>query len=67
MGLLSLNSSLLLLLIFCLVTHLLNSTQPRGGCLMGIMAMLKFCKSLDLLVGALGASTSIKSSSNSDL
>ena len=67
MGLSSLNSLLLLLLVFCLVTHLLYSTQTGGGCLMGTMAMLKFYGLLDLLVGALGASTSIKSSSQSDL
>ena len=61
-GLLSLNSSLLLFL----VAYFLNSTQPGGGCLLGIMVMVRFCE-LGLLVWALGASTSIRSSSQSDL
>ena len=46
MGLSFLNSSSLL--VFCLVTCFLNSTQPGEGCLMGFMAMVKFSGSLDL-------------------
>ena len=65
MGLSSLES--LPLLVSCLVTHLLYSTQPGGGCLMGTMGMLKFCELLDFLVWALGVSMSIRSSSQSDL
>ena len=49
-----------------LVTHFLNSAQPVGGCLLGITVMVNCCELLGL-VSALGVSTSIRSSSQSDL
>ena len=67
MGFSSLELVFSLLLVVCLVTHLLYSTQPPGGYLMGTMFKFNFHGLLDLLVGPLGVSISIKSSSQSDL
>ena len=67
MGFSSLELVFLLLLVVCLVTHLLYSTQPGVGCLIGIMVKFNFHGLLDFLVGHLGVSISIKSSSQSDL
>ena len=49
-----------------LVTHFLNSAQPGGGCLFGITVTVSCCESLGL-VSALGVSTSIRSSFQSDV
>ena len=52
---------------FFLVALFLNSAQPGGGCLLGITVMVNCCELLGLVVSALGVSTSISSSSQSDL
>ena len=58
--------SMVSLSLFFLVTRFLNSTQPGGGCLFGITVTVN-CHELLCLVSALGVSTSIRSSSQSDL